>query len=125
MDPWSIPVKTPPPFTKSATEFPMSDTVRLDTCNNCIGKGETRCNLCDGGRKRCSNCVGRGTYYTNGGKKMLCSVCNACGRVSCNDCRGTGWKRCTVCNGNRQSYMYASVRNRQSVSHIASSYIHK
>ena len=88
----------------------MSDTVRLDTCNNCIGKGETRCNLCDGGRKRCSNCVGRGTYYTNGGKKMLCSVCNACGRVSCNDCRGTGWKRCTVCNGNRQSYMYASLQ---------------
>ena len=125
MDLWSIPVQTPAPFTNRVFEFPMSDTIRTDTCSNCIGKGETRCPLCDNGRVNCNNCVGRGRYMNNSGKNLLCSICSASGKVSCRDCHGTGWQRCTCCNGKRESCFYAAVCLESSFHSLASSSIYK
>jgi len=80
----------------------------LEKCDNCNGRGVTRCWRCQNtgevtcghqsGYKYCKNGIIH-CGYCNNRKVLPCSSCMGKGKSKCSDCEGWGEWRCQTCNG--------------------------
>lgn len=108
---------------KFKNEVPDVNSIKLETCPKCRGKGATECKQCNGKTKiTCKRCKGSGkedcdtcknkkqitisvTVRDERGNKsqksiqVQCPQCHGVGSITCNDCGGFGDMLCPNCRG--------------------------
>ncbi|UCG03412.1 MAG: hypothetical protein JSW11_05350 [Candidatus Heimdallarchaeota archaeon] len=100
-----FPVNYPKTFVNYHQEFPLSGTLKKETCSTCEGLGKVSCSSCSGsGTVTCSRCSGWGyierTEWDGDERKTVQDSCSCfSGRVSCSSCGGSGDITCSICQG--------------------------
>ena len=100
-----FPVKYPKTFISKTQEFPLTNTLKKETCSRCSGSGTVSCSSCSGsGSVTCSWCSGKGyrerTEWDGDEHKTVRDSCSCFnGTVTCSSCSGSGQLTCSICKG--------------------------
>ncbi|MFX1517229.1 MAG: zinc finger-like domain-containing protein [Promethearchaeota archaeon] len=100
-----FPVKYPRNFISTTQEFPLTSTLKKETCSRCSGSGTVSCSSCSGsGTVTCSRCSGWGyierTEWDGDEHKTVRESCSCFnGSVTCSSCGGSGQVTCSMCKG--------------------------
>jgi len=80
---WDYPIQLQEDYSIQDSQFLIPESFRTQVCVQCIGKGETPCEICGSkGTTGCGRCQGKGS--------ISCSACRGKAKIPCPHCHGSG-----------------------------------